>query len=91
MLTNAVRTASKLGVGSLPVSEISAPPSLASCYHFEPLVLKHGGPLISICLELAAREGIAPSNMIRSPQPTLFKRDITETVWDGAQGPEVTL
>ena len=41
--------------------------------------------------ELAEREGIAPSYMTRVLRLTLLAPYIVETVFDGAQGAEVTL
>jgi hypothetical protein len=41
--------------------------------------------------ELAEREGIAPSCMIRVLRLTLLAPDIVEAILDGRQGPEVTL
>ena len=41
--------------------------------------------------ELAEREGIAPSYMIRVLRLTLLAPDIIEAILDGKQGPEVTL
>ena len=42
-------------------------------------------------VELAEREGIAPSYMTRVLRLTLLAPDIVEIILDGAQGPEVTL
>jgi hypothetical protein len=41
--------------------------------------------------ELAEREGIAPSYMTRVLRLTLLAPDIVEAIFDGTQGPEVTL
>jgi hypothetical protein len=42
-------------------------------------------------VELAEREGIAPSYMTRVLRLTLLAPDIVEAILDGRQGPEVTL
>jgi len=42
-------------------------------------------------VELAEREGIAPSYMTRVLRLTLLAPDIVEAILDGKQGPEVTL
>jgi hypothetical protein len=42
-------------------------------------------------VELAEREGIAPSYMTRVLRLTLLAPDIVEAILDGEQGPEVTL
>lgn len=41
--------------------------------------------------ELAEREGIAPSYMTRVLRLTLLAPDIVAAIWEGTQGPEVTL
>ena len=42
-------------------------------------------------VELAEREGIAPSYMTRVLRLTLLAPDIVEAILDGRQGPEITL